>query len=330
MLPSLQEKKMKTFKKIIVAFIVLFVLSSIGGYFYFEKKFSPPENYLKVSKNSDTIPITWIKNEVSPISAMLLPIKINGITTQFYMQFDSGSPSTIFYKKAIESIILKFPNKIYKIDSVSKSVNFNFNVGKINVSSNIFSVINYGETINWNDNNSIKIIGTIGNDFLEKKITVLNFKEGYCYFGESFHNKNLEKSLVKFEFKKRKILIPAKINGEKYNLLYDTGTSAFELITSKKIWSELLKKNEEIKIDKGNSWGNVLKTYTTRSEKYIRFENTKIDLNEVTYIEGTTFIQNSLMKLSGMGGMIGNKIFRDKVLILDCKNQKIGIFNDIK
>ena len=74
----------------------------------------------------------------------------------------------------------------------------------------------------------------------------------------------------------------------------------------------------------------MLKTYTTRSDKYIRFENTKIDLNEVTYIEGTTFIQNSLMKLSGMGGMIGNKIFKNKILILDCKNQKIGIFDTIK
>ena len=321
---------MKTFKKIIVAFILLFVLSSIGGYIYFENKFSPPKNYLTVSENNDTIPIKWIENKISPISAMLLPVKINGIAAQLYMQFDSGSPNTVFYKNALESIYLKFPNKISKIDSSSKIVNLNFNIGNINVASKTFPVLNYGQTINWNDRKSIKIIGTIGTDFLEKKITVLNFKENYCCFSNSVPNKKLLNSLVPFQFKKRKILIPAKINGNNYNLLYDTGTSAFELITSKKIWSELLKKNEEIKIDKGNSWGNVLKTYTTRSEKYIRFENTKIDLNEVTYIEGTTFIQNSLMKLSGMGGMIGNKIFKNKVLILDCKNQKIGIFDTIK
>ena len=321
---------MKTFKKIVIAFILLFVFSSIAGYIYFEIKFSPPKNYLTVSGNNDTIPIKWIENKISPISAMLLPVKINGIATQFYMQFDSGSPNTVFYKNAIKSIYSKFPNKIGKIDSSSKIVNLNFNIGKINVSSNTFPVLNYGQTINWSDDESIKIIGTIGTDFLEKKITILNFKENYCYFGNSVPNKKLVNSLVTFQFKKRKILIPAKINGKSYNLLYDTGTSAFELITSKKIWNELSKKNEEIKIDKGNSWGNVLKTYTTKSDKYIRFENTKIDLNEVTYIEGTTFIQNSLMKLSGMGGMIGNKIFINKVLILDCKNQKIGIFDSIK
>ena len=292
---------MKTFKKIILGFIVLFVLSSIGGYIYFEIKFSPPKNYLTVSKNNDTIPIAWIENEISPISAMLLPVKINGIATPFYMQFDTGSPSTIFYKNAIESIYSKFPNKISKIDTISNSVQLNFNIGKINVSSNKFSVLKYGEIINWKDEQSIKIIGTIGTDFLDKKITILNFKENYCFFGNSLANKKLKNSLVPFEFKKRKILIPAKINGMNYNLLYDTGTSAFELVTSKKIWSEVSKKNENIKIEKGNSWGNVLKTYTTKSDKNIEFQNIKINLNEVTYIEGTTFIQNSLMKLSGMG-----------------------------
>ena len=321
---------MKTFKKIVIAFILLFVFSSIAGYIYFEIKFSPPKNYLTVSGNNDTIPIKWIENKISPISAMLLPVKINGIATQFYMQFDSGSPNTVFYKNAIKSIYSKFPNKIGKIDSSSKIVNLNFNIGKINVSSNTFPVLNYGQTINWSDDISIKIIGTIGTDFLEKKMTALNFKENYCCFSNSVPNNKLLNSLVPFQFKKRKILIPAKINGNSYNLLYDTGTSAFELITSKKIWAELSKKNEDIKIDKGNSWGNVLKTFTTKSDKYIKFENIKINLNEVTYIEGTTFIQNSLMKLSGMGGMIGNKIFKDKVLILDCKKQKIGIFDDIE
>jgi hypothetical protein len=321
---------MKTFKKIIIGFMLLFVFSSIGGYIFFQIKFSPPKNYLTVSKNNDSIPITWIENKISPISAMLLPVKINGIATQFYMQFDSGSHSTLFYKKAIESINLKFPDKISKINSTSNSVKLNFKIGKINVSSNTFSVLDHGEMINWNDDKSIKIIGTIGNDFLEKKITILNFKENYCYFGNSFPNKKLENSLVSFEFKMRKILIPAKINGKSYNLLYDSGTSAFELITSKKIWNELAKKNELIEIEKGNSWGNVLKTYTTKSEKNIEFENIKINLIEVTYIEGTSFIQNSLMKLSGMGGMIGNKIFIDKVIILDCKNQKMGIYEDIK
>ena len=137
----------------------------------------------------------------------------------------------------------------------------------------------------------------------------------------------MEKDLIDFEFKKRKIIIPSKIDGVDYNLLYDTGTSAFELVTSEKIWNQLLIKNEKVSVQKANSLGNVLKTYTTKSDKSIQFKNTTINLSEVTYIKGTTLIQNLLMKSSGMGGMIGNKIFKDKILILDCANQKMGIYD---
>jgi hypothetical protein len=56
-----------------------------------------------------------------------------------------------------------------------------------------------------------------------------------------------------------------------------------------------------------------------------KFGHEEIPLKEVTYIEGTSFIQNLLMYFSGMGGMIGNKLFMGKVLILDATNQKFAV-----
>jgi len=44
-----------------------------------------------------------------------------------------------------------------------------------------------------------------------------------------------------------------------------------------------------------------------------------LDLTEVTYIEGTSTMQNVLMRFSGMQGMIGNKLFLEHKLTLDCK-----------
>lgn len=321
---------MTTIKKIIIAVAVFIVTSSIGGYLYFETKFTPVENTLIVSYAGDTIPITWVENELSPRAALLLPVKIAGIETQFYMQFDSGSANTIFYKIPLKSITDKFKGRIESLANQSATIDLTFNLGKISIASKNFKVIDHGEKLNFHDENSIKIIGTIGTDFLERKKAILNFKENYCFFGDTFPNTNTGTELVNFEFKKRKIIIPSKIDGENYNLLYDTGTSAFELVTSEKIWNNLSKKDEKVSVQKANSLGNILKTYTTKSNKNIQFENTKIALTEVTYIEGTTLIQNLLMKSSGMGGMIGNKIFRTKILLLDCKNQKFGILENLE
>jgi hypothetical protein len=311
---------MKVFKKIAIVFLVVIVLFLLGGYFYFQKKFTPPENYLKVSGIAQNIPIKWISSDGNPHSALLLPIKVNGIDQTFYMQFDSGSAVTVFYKKSLESIAQKFPNQL-KIDNENSSISTDFTIGNMNVISNTFEVLNYGEKINFDNFKTVNIIGTIGTDLLEKRITILDFKNNQC----SFIEKIKEDDFTDFEFKKRKILIPLNIENEKLKLLYDSGTSGYELITTKEIWQQYRNKNSALKTEKGNSWGNTLSIYSASAKKKIQFGKVILDLSEVTHIEGTSDLQKFLMKRSGMQGMIGNKLFLDHKLILDCKNEKFKL-----
>ncbi|WP_338841147.1 hypothetical protein [Flavobacterium ginsenosidimutans] len=311
---------MKLFKKIAVGFLAFIVLFLLGGYFYFQKKFTPPENYLKVSGIAENIPIKWIANTENAHSALLLPIKIDGINKTFFMQFDSGSPTTVFYKKSLESIAEQFKNQI-KIDLENNQISTNFTMGKMNVSSNIFEVLNYGEKVSFEDSKAEDIIGTVGTDLLEKRITVLDFKNNQC----SFTEKIKENDFTDFEFKKRKILIPSIIENKKLKLLYDSGTSGYELITTKEIWQKYRTKNSVIKTEKGNSWGNALSVYSASAKKKIQFQKVILNLSEVTYIEGTSDLQKFLMKRSGMQGMIGNKLFLNHKLILDCKNEKFKL-----
>jgi len=311
---------MKLFKKIATVFIVILVLFLLGGYLYFQKKFTPPENYLKVSGIAENIPLKWISSNENSHSALLLPIKIKGNDHIFYMQFDSGSPITVFYKKSLESIAEKFHNQA-KIDIENNLISTAFSVGNMNVLSNSFQVLNYGEKVNFNDTKIPNIIGTIGTDLLEKRITILDFRNNRC----SFKEKIQEDNFTDFEFKKRKILIPANIEKKKLKLLYDSGTSGYELITTKEIWQKYRTRNSTIKTEKGNSWGNILSVYSASAKKKMYIQKVPLNLSEVTYIEGTSDLQNFLMKHSGMQGMIGNKIFLNHKLILDCKNEKFKL-----
>ncbi|MXO04021.1 hypothetical protein [Flavobacterium sp. HBTb2-11-1] len=311
---------MKLFKKIATVFLVIIVLFLVGGYFYFQKKFTPPENYLKISGIAENIPIKWISSDENSHSALLLPVEIKGINRTFHMQFDSGSPVTVFYKKSLESIAEKFQNQL-KIDNENSSISSAFRIGKMHVASNDFEVLDYGEKISFDNPNAENIIGTIGTDLLEKRITILDFKNNQC----SFIEKIKEDAFTAFEFKKRKILIPSVIENENLKLLYDTGTSGYELITTKEIWQQYRSKNSAIKTEKGNSWGNTLSVYSASAKKKIQFKNTTLNLSEVTYIEGTSSLQKFLMKRSGMQGMIGNKLFLNHKLILDCRNEKFKL-----
>lgn len=310
---------MKIFKKIVLSIALLIALSLLGGYFYFDKKFTPPENNLKVSGITEHINLKWEATEGNSHAAVLIPVSLKGIEQIFYMQLDSGSPTTLFYKKSLESIRTKFPDQI-QIRNGENKLSVQFSIGSMKVASD-FELLNYGHAVDFNDATTNHIIGTIGTDLFEKRIVILDFRKTICSFIENLDENGFES----LKFKKRKILIPGTIEDQKLKLLYDSGTSGYELLTNKEEWEKYRTPNGKIRAEKGNSWGNVLTVISAPAEQSIKIGTRELKLSEVTYVEGTSQMQNLLMKTSGMQGMIGNQLFINSKLILDCKNEKFKV-----
>ncbi|MVO07549.1 hypothetical protein GOQ30_00055 [Flavobacterium sp. TP390] len=304
---------MKIFKRIIISFFILVALSILIGYIYFDRKFTPEKNYLIVKNESGNIKIKW---EDENKSAILLPIHFENDTIKYFIQFDTGSPYTLFYKKAIENIA--------SIKQNNEKGKASFKIGNTEIESENFKIIDYGKKVK---NNEPKIIGTLGSDILENRKTIINFKENWLKLNLSETPTLFNGNLFDFNFKKRKIIIPAKLNNENMKFLYDTGTSAYELLTSKENWNQLKLPNSKVTLEKSNSWGRTLTTFTTNTISKIDFGSTKIPLNQITYVEGYSKTQYYLMKFSGMsGGMLGNKTFLNNAIFIDCKELKMCIY----
>ena len=302
---------MKLFKKILFAFAVLILISMVLGYFYFDQKFSPEKNHLQVRNESGRIAMKW---KTKDKDAMLLPIHFDSDTATYYLQFDTGSPSTIFYKNSITGI-----KQISVQNNLAKS---SFILGNCEVKSDQFKIINFGKKP---ENNELNIIGTIGTDMLENRKTLIDFKNDYIIFNVESEPKNFKNKNFDFKFKKRKIIIPAILDNNKEKFLYDSGASAFELLTNKEIWERSKLESSRIKVEKGQSWGNILTTYTAETNKKIKFQSTQIPLREITYVDGYSKSQYYLMKFSGMSGMLGNKIFSQRKLYIDAENMKMSL-----
>lgn len=302
---------MKVLKKIVLTFLVILVVSALGGYIYFDQKFTPDKNYLTVENESGFIPFTFLGTEKNEL---LLPIHFEGDTTKYYLQFDTGSPYTIFYSKSIKNI-----HQISITEEVAKT---SFYIGKTKITSDKFKIYNIG---NENDNDSIKIIGTIGTDILENRKTIINFKENNIALNLSKMPSQFQTKLFDFKFKKRKIILKGFLKGQEESFLFDSGTSAYELLTNKEVWKDLKLSNSKINIEKSQSWDKALTTFTANCNQKITFNNREIHLNNVTYVEGFSQVQYSMMKFSGMTGMLGNKIFLNNSLYIDCTQNKMGI-----
>ena len=317
---------MKVLKIIAISFLSLLIILAIGGYIFFKKVFTPDPNYLELTECSNFVPIEWIKSEHSDIAGLFLPVKIKGIPHTFYLQFDTGSPSTLLYKQTLLSIREKYPDQIAVIDSTSITIDQTLQIGDMEIHSKQFKLYDHQKrSIDWGDSTIIKI-GTLGADIIDKKLTILDFKNHQCYFGEKLPELGKEVIFQDLKFKKRRVLIPAVIEGKASSLLHDTGTSGFELITNEKTWNKLSKKGAEAEeAFKVKSWKRTLTAFNIESDKKINFKASEISLNQVTFIKGASFMQHMLMRMTGMGGMIGNQLFMGKMLILDCKNEKYSI-----
>jgi len=304
---------MKLFKKLALGFAIVLVLSLVGGYLYFDQKFTPEKNYLQVKNESGNIPISWLGNDKN---VLLVPIHFPGNAETYYLQFDTGSPYTLFYSSSIKNM-----KEISIKNDLAKTLFF---VGNTEISSNQFKIF---KTKGEDEKDSVKIIGTIGADILENRKTIINFKENQVFFNLSRIPNEFKDDLFDFKFKKRKIIFSGILKGEKRKFLYDSGTSAYELLTYKEEWENIKSKDSKVKIEKDQSWNHILTTYTADCKQNIKFKNNLIPIKEVTYVEGFSDAQFSMMKFSGMTGMLGNKIFLSKSIFIDCNNNKIGIID---
>ena len=126
---------MKILKKIVLTFLVVLVLSAICGYIYFDRKFTPDENYLAIENESGFIPLTWLGKEKN---VLLLPIYFEGDSTSYYLQFDTGSPYTVFYSNQIKNI--------KEISINNDRAETSFFIGKTEISSNRFKIFDKGKS----------------------------------------------------------------------------------------------------------------------------------------------------------------------------------------
>ncbi len=290
-----------------------------------------PKNELQLPVDDHEMELKWqgdsVNNNWEPHSALLIPVKLANCPKQFYMQFDLGSPITLFYSNKIKTIKSKYPQIVQLNDSATHLINLNFEVGNKKIIAQKIFVKKFGKPeIDWQNKNSIDIIGTIGVDFIENKVAIIDYPGQKLLITNSIPASLAPQlSLGDFMFVRSSILLPAVIKGKKTMLYFDTGSSAYELLTNKETVTTLAEPNPVRVQYQVKSWDRILTAYTFSTRDSVEIAFTKMPLNKATYIEGASNSQIEQMMKMGMGGMTGNKLFLRYILVLDTKNKKFGL-----
>lgn len=289
-----------------------------------------PPNHLTLPARSYTIPFYWQGDSVNGSweahAAILIPVHLKGCPKQFFMQFDLGSPYSLFYKNKLAAIGAKYPKAITTGDDDGKLVNFSFNAGKMPIMAKEIVVKQFdSSSVDWNKK-SIEIIGTLGVDLIDGKTMVIDYPAKKLVISGSISKKlNEQVSLTNFIYAGRRILLPANLNGKQTMLYFDTGSSMYQLLTDKKTCEAMAAPGSLFIQSKVWSWDKYLTANSIATNDSITISGVIIPVHYATYIDGVDAAQAGQMSRMGIGGMTGNKLFLNYQLVLDTRNKKMGL-----
>ncbi|WP_400190805.1 hypothetical protein [Hymenobacter sp. B81] len=322
---------MKTLAKILLSVLLLLVLGAVGGYFYMQQKFAPPTNQLTVAGLPARSAFVWqADNRAQPAVArahQLVPVRVPGCARTCYLQFDTGAPYTVFYAHPLTALLAQYPAAgpalVPRADTVR---NVAFRLGGAEVRVRRAPVLQFGARELPADTTAPLVIGTLGADVLEHHVLVIDYpRQRFSLYAAVPDSLAGRADFVPLELKGRRVMLGAELPGQSGPLLFDSGSSAFALLTSESRWRELARPAAPVQTNAVNSWGKTLTTYTIPTAAAIRLGGTELPLGTVSYMKGMSFTQEMLTRLSGLAGMLGNEPFAGRTIILDAPGGRFGV-----
>jgi hypothetical protein len=292
--------------------------------------------FCNISFSQNWIPFQWEGDSIGKTyfdkAWISIPISLNELPYKFKMQFDLGAVHSTLYENNIQDLLIKHPDLKQHIDTnfyvwiqnVKQPImqNLQIKLGDLATQKHELAVFkNHGTVAPLDTSNSSSIlIGTIAPDFFQNKILIIDYPNARLCISDSIPNVYKNASFSNFEQKYGRIFIHFNINGKDKRLMFDTGSSLFSLITTRRRANQIAERKI---IDKMivNSWGKNINIYSKKLDKEVKFGTTNISSDKVYYCNKYKL----LFFMLKIWGITGNANFLENTVIVDYKNGEFGV-----
>jgi hypothetical protein len=285
------------------------------------------------------IPFNWEGDSVSGKYfgklAITIPVTLDNLPNKFRMQLDLGAYETVIYGNSIKPYLDTYSELKNKIDTtltfrMQSQTNFKFKnidlkLGNVSFGNrNIGHFKNFGDVISIDSINtkSEKYIGTIGPDLFINKFLIIDYPNKRICVTEQLPKQFVKTQFEPYKIKDGRIKIPITINGKVEDVMFDTGSSLFALITTPEKANEISTKPivDSLKI---SSWGDYYMVYGQAIKSKILFGKKQLTKANV-YFDNQKNNYN-FYKEEAIWGITGNAYFLNNIVIIDYKNKRFGV-----
>lgn len=315
--------------------ILVAVAAGIGLRKFRNMWFKEKPNYFSFVELEGPMPFKWSNDSIGDFveekTAMVIPTYFPELDHRFYFQFDTGSPRTELRGRTLESLRdLGFQYEVVKIDDREYVKELTFSLGGKLVTARMIAIRpNYGEQVVHLDSLAKTNIGSIGSDVMIDKVLEIDFKSQYIQIHDERTTwMNKIEGYQEFSFQGRRLMLPSEIDGKKLKLFYDSGSSAFGLITTFHRFNRFSDKEEKPLEYGANNHGTSMPVVNKRTGEKIKIGNAELDLVRVSYVDMYAKFQRIISPFTRIGGWLGNKPFVNSKLIIDAKEEEFVVLEN--
>jgi hypothetical protein len=291
------------------------------------------------AQNIEWIPFNWVGDTVSgkyfDKLAITVPVTLDNLPHKFSMQLDLGAVTTVVYGNSIAPYLDKYTDLKNKIDTTltfwmqnqkySKFRNVHLKLGPVSFGNTNIGLFNDGGDIILNDSiytNSEKLIGTIAPDIFQDKFLIIDYPNKRICVVKELPEQFANAYFVFCDIKEGRIRIQLSINNKQEDVLFDSGSSIFSLLTTEKRAKQI---SEDKIIDslKISSWGDFYMVYGQRINSKILLGHKQLNNAIVFYDKLNKF--DKFYDDEKIWGITGNAYFLSNIVIIDYRNKRFGI-----
>ncbi|MGI4736518.1 MAG: hypothetical protein ACRYG7_15185 [Janthinobacterium lividum] len=267
--------------------------------------------------------------------AITVPVTLDNLPHKFKMQLDLGAITTVVYGNSIAPYLSTYPALKARVDTTrtfyiqnqknAKLVGVKLKLGKVN-----FGLRDLGYFKNFGDKLTAKTltdkaevhIGTIAPDLFQNRVLIIDYPHQRLCVTDNVPAAYAGAAFQPFKLKDGRIKIPLRINDKPEDLLFDTGSSLFALLTTRQQAEATTIGGVQDSI-KTSSWGEYYYVYGRRPRGSIYFGNKQ--LASALVFADNLHKFDKLYAEEHIWGITGNAYFLTNTVIIDYKNHVFGV-----
>lgn len=268
-------------------------------------------------------------------AGITVPVTLDNLPHKFKMQLDLGAVTTHVYGNPMAPYLAKYPALSNKLDTTRtfyiegqknpKLVGVKLKLGTVSFGSRDLGYFRkFGDKLTaktLTDKTEVHV-GTIAPDLFQNRVLIIDYPHQRLCVVDQVPAAYAKASFQPFKLKDGRIKIPLRINGQPEDLLFDTGSSLFALLTTRQRATTVATEAVQDSI-KTSSWGKYYYVYGRRPKQAIYF-GTK-QLPEALLFSDNIQKFDKLYEEENVWGITGNAYFLHNTVIIDYKNHVFGV-----